>query len=58
MRLTINELQEFKNQNISIPMITAYDYTTARIVESSGIPIILVGDSLGQVVLGLSLIHI
>ena len=34
MRLTINELQEFKNQNISIPMITAYDYTTARIVES------------------------
>ena len=52
MRLTINELQEFKNQNISIPMITAYDYTTARIVESSGIPIILVGDSLGQVVLG------
>lgn len=52
MRLTINELQELKDQNIPIPMITAYDYTTARIVESSGIPIILVGDSLGQVVLG------
>mgnify|MGYP006115458987 FL=1 len=52
MRLTINELQALKNQNIPIPMITAYDYTTARIVEASGIPIILVGDSLGQVVLG------
>ena len=52
MRLTINDLQELKKQNIPIPMITAYDYTTARIVESSGIPIILVGDSLGQVILG------
>ncbi|MBK50277.1 MAG: 3-methyl-2-oxobutanoate hydroxymethyltransferase [Chloroflexi bacterium] len=52
MRLTINEIQALKTQNIPIPMITAYDYTTAQIVESSGIPIILVGDSLGQVVLG------
>ncbi len=33
-------------------MITAYDYTSAVIVERAGIPIILVGDSLGQVVLG------
>ena len=33
-------------------MLTAYDYSTAKIVESSGIEIILVGDSLGQVVLG------
>ncbi len=33
-------------------MITAYDYTSAKIVEEAGIPIILVGDSLGQVVLG------
>ena len=33
-------------------MITAYDYTSARIVEDAGVDIILVGDSLGQVVLG------
>ena len=33
-------------------MITAYDYTSARIVENAGVDIILVGDSLGQVVLG------
>ena len=52
MRLTINNIQELKNQNAPIPMITAYDYTTARIVEASDIPIILVGDSLGQVILG------
>lgn len=35
-----------------IVMITAYDYPSARIVEGAGIPVILVGDSLGQVVLG------
>lgn len=35
-----------------IPMVTAYDYTAARIVDGSGIPMILVGDSMGHVVLG------
>ena len=33
-------------------MVTAYDYTAARIADAAGIPIILVGDSLGMVVLG------
>jgi 3-methyl-2-oxobutanoate hydroxymethyltransferase len=41
-----------KRRGEKIPMITAYDYTSARIVEEAGMPIILVGDSLGQVVLG------
>ena len=41
-----------KRRGEKIAMMTAYDYTSAQIVESAGVPIILVGDSLGQVVLG------
>jgi 3-methyl-2-oxobutanoate hydroxymethyltransferase len=41
-----------KQRGDKIPMLTAYDYPTARIVEQAGVPIILVGDSLGMVVLG------
>ncbi len=52
MRVTIRDLGEMKRRGEKIPMITAYDYTSAKIVEEAGIPIILVGDSLGQVVLG------
>jgi 3-methyl-2-oxobutanoate hydroxymethyltransferase len=52
MRVTIQELKEMKSRGERIAMITAYDYTSARIVEGAGIPIILVGDSLGQVMLG------
>ena len=40
-----------KRSGEKIAMMTAYDYTSAQIVESAGVPIILVGDSLGQVVL-------
>ena len=52
MRVTIRDLKEMRRRGEKIPMLTAYDYTSARIVDESGIPIILVGDSLGQVVLG------
>ena len=52
MRVTINRLQKMKDEGFSIPMISAYDYTSACILEDAGIPIILVGDSLGNVVLG------
>ena len=52
MRITIRDIQEMKNRDEKIPMTTAYDYTSAQIVEQAGVPIILVGDSLGQVILG------
>ncbi len=52
MRTTIRDLQRMKRRGEKIVMVTAYDYTSARIVEEAGAPIILVGDSLGQVVLG------
>jgi 3-methyl-2-oxobutanoate hydroxymethyltransferase len=52
MRVTINQIKDMKQKGEKIAMLTAYDYATAKIVDEAGIPIILVGDSLGQVVLG------
>ena len=52
MRLTISDIQDLKTKGEKIPTITAYDYTSARKVDSAGIPLVLVGDTLGQVVLG------
>lgn len=52
MRLTISDIKDMKANGEKVPMITAYDYTSARIVDEVGIPMILVGDSLGQVMLG------
>ncbi|HEX2171787.1 MAG TPA: 3-methyl-2-oxobutanoate hydroxymethyltransferase [Dehalococcoidia bacterium] len=51
-RLTIASIQDLKNRGERIPMLTAYDYTTAKLVDEAGVPMILVGDSLGMVVLG------
>ncbi len=52
MRFTINKLLEMKQRGEKFSMLTAYDYSTARLVDEAGIPLILVGDSLGMVVLG------
>jgi 3-methyl-2-oxobutanoate hydroxymethyltransferase len=52
MRVTINEIKEMKQEKEKIPMLTAYDYVTARMVDEAGMPLILVGDSLGMVMLG------
>jgi 3-methyl-2-oxobutanoate hydroxymethyltransferase len=52
MRITVNQIKDMKQKGEKIAMLTAYDYSTARIVEEAGIPLILVGDSLGNVVLG------
>ena len=53
MSVTVSTFQTMKQKGEKISMITAYDYTTARLVDESGIDSILVGDSLGNVMLGL-----
>jgi len=52
MRTTILGIQKMKDSGQKIPMVTAYDASFARLVEAAGIPIILVGDSLGMTVQG------
>lgn len=52
-RVTAPSLARFKKEKLKIVMITAYDYTMARLVDAAGVDIILVGDSLGMVMLGL-----
>lgn len=51
-RTTTRDIRAMKTAGTPIPMVTAYDYTAARLVEEAGIPIILVGDSIGQTTLG------
>lgn len=52
MRVTVNTIREMKQRKEKIVMLTAYDYSTAKLVDEAGVPLILVGDSLGMVVLG------
>lgn len=51
-KVTIQTLQEKKQSGRPITALTAYDYATARLVDEAGVDLILVGDSLAQVVLG------
>ena len=51
-RVSVSDLQRMHRKGQPITMITAYDYPTARLADEAGIPVILVGDSLGMVVLG------
>jgi 3-methyl-2-oxobutanoate hydroxymethyltransferase len=51
-RLTISSIARLYSEGRRIAMLTAYDYPTARILDEAGIPMLLVGDSLGQVMLG------
>jgi 3-methyl-2-oxobutanoate hydroxymethyltransferase len=51
-KVTIADLFQKKDKGQKITMMTAYDYPTARLVDEAGIDTVLVGDSLGMVVLG------
>ena len=51
-KVTVRTIREMKERGERITSVTAYDYPTARIADEAGIDLILVGDSLGMVVLG------
>jgi 3-methyl-2-oxobutanoate hydroxymethyltransferase len=49
---TVLDVQRFKDESRHFAVLTAYDFLSARILDEAGIPILLVGDSMGNVVLG------
>ena len=51
-RITTRTLQEFKQNGIKISMLTAYDFSMAKIIDSAGMDVILVGDSASNVMAG------
>src|SRR5690554_3640387 len=51
-RITVTQLKEMKAKREKISMLTAYDYPMAKLIDEAGLEMILVGDSLGMVVLG------
>ena len=60
-RVTVPGFMQMKAKGEKISMMTAYDYTTAKLLDQAGVDSILVGDSMAMVVQGhenLSLIHI
>jgi 3-methyl-2-oxobutanoate hydroxymethyltransferase len=52
MSVTVQDLRAWKSEGRRFAMLTAYDYPTARILDEAGIPVLLVGDTLAEVVLG------
>jgi 3-methyl-2-oxobutanoate hydroxymethyltransferase len=52
MRISIRDIQKMKTTGEPIPMLTAYDATSAYLGEQAGVPMLLVGDSMGMVIQG------
>ena len=52
MSVTVRDLRTFKERGERFGMLTAYDFPTARILDEAGIPVLLVGDSLANNILG------
>ncbi|MGZ4120977.1 MAG: 3-methyl-2-oxobutanoate hydroxymethyltransferase [Actinomycetota bacterium] len=52
MSVSIHDLSAYKARSEKFVMLTAYDFPTAQILDEAGVPVLLVGDSLAQVVLG------
>jgi len=51
-RLTVLDIAKLYADGARIPMLTAYDYPTAKLLDEAGVPMLLVGDSVGRVMLG------
>lgn len=51
-RITVNDIKKMRENDERITMLTAYDYPTAKLADEAGIPVLLVGDSMGNVILG------
>jgi 3-methyl-2-oxobutanoate hydroxymethyltransferase len=51
-KITTHQLQEMKNRGEKIAMLTAYDYSMARLIDGAGVDIVLVGDSASNVMAG------
>ena len=56
-KTTVKTIQNLKNRNEKIAVLTAYDYSTAKYIDKAGADIVLVGDSLANVALGYSSTH-
>jgi 3-methyl-2-oxobutanoate hydroxymethyltransferase len=51
-KFTLNDLRAARESGTRVPMLTCYDYTTARLMHEAGVPMLLVGDSAANVILG------
>src|SRR5436309_6899581 len=51
-KFTLSDLRAARSSGAKVPMLTCYDYTTARLMHESGVPLLLVGDSAANVILG------